>query len=35
MRTLLTAVRVEIFRKERNISDELYAKMQAYAGIGV
>jgi hypothetical protein len=36
MRTLLTAVRVEIFRKERNISDELYAKMLDYAGgVGV
>ena len=35
MRTLLTAVRVEIFRKERNISDELYAKMLDYAGAGV
>ena len=35
MRALLTAHRVELFRKERNISDELYAKMQAVAGIGV
>jgi len=35
MRALLTALRVDLFRKERNISDELYAKMQAYAGIGV
>jgi hypothetical protein len=35
MRSLLTAIRVELFRKERNISDELYAKMLEYAGAGV
>ena len=27
--------RVELFRKEMNISDEFFAKMQACAGIGV
>ena len=35
MRTLLTAHRVDLFRKERNISDKFFAEMQAYAGIGV
>jgi hypothetical protein len=35
MRSLLTAHRVELFRKEMNISDEFFAKMQACAGIGV
>ncbi len=35
MRSLLTAHRVDLFRKERNISDKFFAEMQAYAGIGV
>jgi len=35
LKVLLTAFRVELFRKERNISDELFSEMQAYAGIGV
>jgi len=35
MRVLLTVHRVHLFRKERNISDEFYAKMEALAGIGV
>jgi hypothetical protein len=35
LKVLLTAFRVELFRKERGISDELFAQMQAYAGIGV
>ena len=33
LKVLLTAYRVDIFRKERNISDKLYAEMQGYAGI--
>ena len=33
LKVLLTAYRVDIFRKERNISDKLYAEMQSYAGI--
>lgn len=33
LKVLLTAYRVDIFRKERNISDELYAEMQSYAGV--
>jgi len=35
LKVLLTAFRVEQFRKERNISDELFSEMQSYAGIGV
>ena len=35
LKVLLTAFRVELFRKERGISDELFAQMQAYTGIGV
>ena len=35
IRSLLTAHRVDLFRKEMNISDEFFAKMQALAGIGV
>ncbi len=33
LRILMIAYQVDIFRKERNISDELYAEMQSYAGI--
>lgn len=35
LKVLLIAFRVELFRKERGISDKLYAQMQSYAGIGV
>ena len=33
LRILLIAYQVNIFKKKRNISDELYAEMQSYAGI--
>jgi hypothetical protein len=33
LKVLLTAYRVDIFKKERNISDKLYREMQSYAGI--
>jgi len=35
IKVLLAALRVELFIRERNISDELFAEMQSYAGIGV
>ena len=35
IKVLMTALRVELFRKERNISDKMFAEMQSYAGIGV
>jgi hypothetical protein len=35
LKTLLIAFRVDLFRKERGISDEFFKEMQSYAGIGV
>ena len=35
LKTLLIAFRVDLFRKERGISDDLFKEMQSYAGIGV
>jgi len=35
LKTLLVAFRVDLFRKERGISDDLFKEMQSYAGIGV
>ena len=35
LKVLLIAFRVDLFRKERGISDKLFKQMQSYAGIGV
>jgi len=35
LKTLLIAFRVDLFRKERGISDDFFKEMQSYAGIGV
>ena len=34
LKILLLAWHVENFKKENNISDEMFRQMQAYAGIG-
>ena len=34
LKILLLAWHVEQFKKEHNISDEMFRQMQAYAGIG-